>query len=83
MQAMGITRPPIALNKAKLTLTRFSSMKPDQDGLVSSFKHVVDGLVECGVLVDDSMDIIGMPEYKHEPAKPKFGKIQIEVQEIE
>ena len=33
------------LEKAHLRLTRFSSIEPDPDGLVISFKHVIDGLV--------------------------------------
>src|SRR5690606_14842084 len=43
-------RPDYPLEKAELTLTRFSSIEPDTDGLVGSFKAVLDALVKLGVL---------------------------------
>lgn len=69
--------PP--LPKARLVLTRYSSVSPDPDGLVSGFKHVIDGLVEAGVLVNDKFTNIGMPEYKWEKAPKGKGKIRVEV----
>lgn len=68
--------------KAKLTLTRFSSVAPDSDGLVSGFKHVIDGLVECGVLENDKVTNIGMPTYQWEKASRGHGKIQVIVEEM-
>lgn len=70
---------PGSMEKAKLILTRFSSTSPDPDGLVSGFKHVVDGLVEAGVLKNDKISNIGMPEYRWEKCAPKKGKIRVEV----
>ncbi len=72
-------RPVRPLKKAKLICTRFSSIEPDYDGLVSGFKHPIDGLVEAGVLVNDKMSVIGKPDYRWEQAKQKQGKIKIEV----
>ncbi len=69
--------------KAKLTLSRMSSGQMDFDGLVSSFKCVVDGLVKCGVLVDDKMANIGQPTYLHEKAPAGKGGIKIVVEEME
>lgn len=70
---------PIA--EPRLTLTRFSTREPDFDGLVSSFKHVIDGLVEAGAILDDKVSIIGQPTYLWEKAKPKQGKIKVRVEE--
>jgi hypothetical protein len=67
------------LTKAHLRLTRHSSVEPDFDGLVSSFKHVIDGLVRAGILTNDKISNIGQPEYFWQKAKPNNGKIIIEV----
>jgi hypothetical protein len=75
-------RPKFPLVRAQLRLTRFSSRCPDYDGLVSSWKHVIDGLVICGILSDDTMDVIGMPVFLWEKYKPKQGKIHVRVEEI-
>ncbi len=74
-------QPAAPFKKAKLTLIRCSSNCPDSDGLVSSFKHVVDGLVEAGVLVNDKFENIGMPDYQWEKCSPNKGKIRIVVAE--
>jgi hypothetical protein len=75
-----IPRDP--LKKAKLILTRKSSGTIDYDGLVSSFKWVIDGLVVAGVLMDDTEEIIGQPVYRKETAAPKNGSIEIEIIEL-
>lgn len=67
------------LEKAHLRLTRFSSIEPDFDGLVISFKHVIDGLVRAGVLANDKISNIGQPEYFWQKTKANHGKIKIEV----
>jgi hypothetical protein len=71
------------LQRAKLTLTRYSSRCPDSDGLVSSFKHVIDGIVGAGLIPDDSYRTIGMPTYLWEEVKRGKGKIKIKIEEIE
>jgi hypothetical protein len=75
----GPYRPKEPLKKARLILTRFSSSSPDPDGLVSGFKHIVDGLVECGVLANDKFENIGMPDYRHVKCKRGEGKVKVEV----
>jgi len=75
-------RPTVPLQKARLKLTRFSSGRCDSDGLVSCFKHVIDGLVASGVLKDDSFKHIGMPTYEHKSAPQKKGYIQVEITEV-
>lgn len=75
------SREGLPLERAKITLTRFSSIRPDYDGLVSGFKPIIDGLVDAGVIPNDTQDVIGKPDYRHEMTKPKQGKITIEVSE--
>jgi hypothetical protein len=75
-------RPASPLKKAKLTLERHSSCEPDFDGLVSSFKFIIDGLVDCGVLFGDKTSVIGRPEYIWVRASPKKGKIVVIVEEL-
>ena len=77
-----LMKPASPLKKARLTLVRYSSRCPDHDGLVSSFKTVIDALVRNGVLEDDSYQHIGMPEYLWEKAPPKAGKIRVSVEEV-
>lgn len=79
---LGKRRPPKPLTKAKLTLTRRSSVRPDSDGLVSSFKHVIDGLIAAGVIANDRYENIGMPTYLWEKAPRNKGSIRIVVEEM-
>ena len=74
--------PPRPLPKAKLTLTRHSMIQPDYDGLVSAFKHVIDGLIEARVLENDKMNNIGAPTYLWEKAPRSKGFITIKVEEV-
>ena len=75
-------RPDEPLTKARLTLTRFSLMRPDYDGLVSGFKCIIDGLILSKIIIDDNHDVIGIPEYKWEKIGHRKGKIAIKVESI-
>lgn len=75
-------RPKKPLERAQITLTRYSSMEPDFDGLVSSFKAVIDGLVVHGVLAGDKMSQIGQPRYRWEKCPRNSGKIKVRVEEV-
>lgn len=75
-------RPPKPLVKAKVTLTRFSSVSPDYDGLVTGFKPVLDGLVAGGILENDKFANIGAPTYLWERAPGGKGKIRVRVEEV-
>jgi len=75
-------KPPTPLAHAALTLTRCSAQEPDFDGLVSGFKSVIDGLVECGVLAGDKRSNIGQPQYHWQKVSPNKGKIIVSVEEI-
>ena len=78
-QVMGRV-PKEPLTKANLTMARISSQEPDYDGLVGSFKAVIDALVDCRVLAGDTMKIIGKPTYDWVKGKPKQGKIVVRVE---
>lgn len=71
----------LGLGKASLTLTRHSSKEPDMDGLVSGFKHVIDGLVVAGVIVDDKPSVIGQSQYRwtYRPSK-QGGMISVKIE---
>jgi hypothetical protein len=73
-------KPEAPFKTAKLTLTRHSASAPDSDGLVSCFKHVIDGLVEAGVLENDKFTNIGMPTYlwMYSPRNKGFITIRVE-----
>lgn len=73
-------RPETPLVRAHLTLTRISSTRPDFDGLASSFKHVIDGLIDGGIIVNDRHENIGQPEYQWVKGKQGQGKIRIRVE---
>lgn len=75
----GHQRPKTPLKRAELTLTRFSSVCGDADGIASSFKHVIDGLVDAGIIENDRIKNIGFPKYDWQFAKKGQGKISIHV----
>jgi hypothetical protein len=52
-------KPKQPLKKCTITLIRFGTKYLDYDGLVGSFKPVVDGLIKSEVLFDDSYPITG------------------------
>lgn len=78
----GFNKPTKPLSRAALTLTRNSSRRPDFDGLAGSFKPIIDGLVVCGVLVDDTHEVIGTPNYQWKKSAPKKGCVEILVEEL-
>lgn len=77
--ALGTDKPVAPCQTAEITCTRYSAKEPDYDGLVSSFKHVIDGLVRAGVLIDDNMQVIVSREYCWHKVSPKKGYIEVEV----
>lgn len=73
-------RPPLEpLAKATLELIRRSSVEPDFDNLVQSFKVVVDALTKLKIIQDDKMSVIGQPKYKWQKAPPGRGSVTIRV----
>ncbi len=80
MIAMNMKRPPTPLTTATLVMTRLSSVEPDHDGLVGSFKSVIDALVKIRILENDKPSNIGSPTYLWEKTKQGAGKIKVKVQ---
>ena len=79
---VGRKLPKKPLTRARLEFVRGSSKAPDPDGMVSGFKHIQDGLVMCGVLKNDTLDVIDFPKYEWVKTKPKEGFIEIKVYEV-
>lgn len=77
-QACGL-KPSKPLDRYRLVLTRFSSSEPDYDGLVLSFKGIVDGLVMCKVLENDRLSNSGIWDVRWVKSKPKEGRVRVEV----
>lgn len=82
MIAINRGQPSKPLKTALLTMTRFSSAEPDFDGLVGSFKSIVDALVKLDVLENDKPSNIGSPTYLWEKTKQGAGKIKVKVESI-
>jgi hypothetical protein len=90
---VGSARPDEPLRRARVTLTRRSSVEPDYDNLVASFKPVVDALtrsrknrngrwiIRADVLADDTPKILDR-EYRWEHAPSRHGSIRVEVEEL-
>ncbi len=78
--AIGRQRPDVALSCATVTCIRQSSVEPDFDGLVGSFKYPIDALKFCRVIEDDKSSVIGQPSYRWEKASPGKGSVFIRVE---
>jgi Holliday junction resolvase RusA-like endonuclease len=75
-------RPLKPLTFARLMMVRCSSVEPDDDNLRSSFKPIVDGLVNSGIISDDSSAVIGSPVVLWEKEAPRKGRIRVLVEEL-
>jgi len=73
------------LHKARVRITRCTAAnrEPDFENLAQGGKHILDGLVRCGVLLDDNPEVIGQPEYKWEKAKRGEAHVVVEVWQSE
>ena len=75
-------KPVKPLPRARLVLTRHSSVEPDPDNLAASFKPVIDGLRYAGVIENDrSANVQIQLTWRLAPAS--MGKISVEVEEVE
>jgi len=75
-------KPKLPLEKVKLILIRFSSRTMDYDGIVGSFKPVVDGLIHAGIIINDTIKVTGQWDCDWKYAPIRKGKIYICVEEI-
>jgi Holliday junction resolvase RusA-like endonuclease len=64
-----------------LHLTRFSSVAPDYDGLVSGFKAIVDGLREARVIADDKIVNTGPWRCQWIKCKRDEGRVSVTVED--
>lgn len=76
-------RPDEPFKKCSLECVRFSARCMDFDNLVASFKSIVDGLKDAGVIVDDNPGVIVTREYRHEKSLLKDQRVLVRVTEIE
>lgn len=81
INAVRFKEPPKPLKTATLILTRYSSRRPDYDGLVSGFKSTIDALVKSGILENDKHENIGIPLYGWIKTSPKSGHIEVTLRE--
>lgn len=77
--AVQSQKPKTPLPRCDLYLTRFSANEPDYDGLVISFKPIVDGLVDAGVLADDRLSTTGEWHVRWQRASRGQGYILVRV----
>ncbi len=69
------------LDKCSVECIRYSSRASDFDNLVASFKPVIDGLIDAGIIVDDNEKCVISRKYRNELTKPGKGKIKVIVDE--
>lgn len=80
------SRPAIPLNRvaATVTVTRKGHQKLDPDNFSARMKGFWDGLVKCGLLADDSTDVLDVKyifQVDKERAGP-FGLVEFEIVEL-
>jgi len=78
-----VLRPDKPMKFAYIKLTRASSTPPDADGLASGGKAILDGLTECGIIEDDALVNIGIPDYRWVKTKPREGWVGLTVMELD
>jgi Holliday junction resolvase RusA-like endonuclease len=71
--------PDKPLEQACIKCVRHSSVEPDYDNLSISFKSVIDGLKDAGVIADDKSTVIISREYLWQKAPRSKGWIRVEV----
>lgn len=74
-------KPAEPLQQAALHLTRYSSVEPDPDNLAASFKPVIDGLREAGIIENDRSANVAL-KFSWRKVPPNMGMIRVEVREI-
>lgn len=75
-------KPSAPLSRARVQITRASSVEPDPANLGEGAKFLLDGLVESRIIADDDRATIGMPDLRWIPAPPKQGRVRIVVEEL-
>jgi Holliday junction resolvase RusA-like endonuclease len=81
-QVRFLEKPKTPLTRCRIIFARYSSRVSDFDNRVHSFKGILDGLVEAGILIDDNDEVIIDRAYPAYKASPKFGHIEIIIEEV-
>ena len=68
-------RPPEPLKKAKIKIERHFYRMLDYDNLVSSQKCIIDGLIHCGIIENDSWKILGVWDVNQIFRQKKLGPL--------
>ena len=79
MRCLG-NKPAEPLQRSAIHLIRYSSVEPDPDNLAASFKPVIDGLREAGVIVNDRSENVEL-RFSWRKAPQNMGMIRVEVRE--
>lgn len=77
-----LKKPESPLLECSITCIRLSSRASDYDNLVASFKPIIDGLMDAGIIVDDNENCVIQRWYRNEKTKPGKGSIKVIVEEI-
>jgi hypothetical protein len=64
-------------SRVAIECTRASVREPDFDNLVSSFKPLIDGIVDSGLIEDDNSKVIVAREYLWTPAPRGKGWVKV------
>lgn len=70
------------LQRVRLTLIRGSTKEPDLDNLVASFKSIIDGLKDAGIISDDNPRVVSEIKPRWEKAPRKAGYVKVIVEEL-
>lgn len=73
-----------AWQKAIVTMTFVlpNRIRRDGDNLITAAKPILDALVSCGVIVDDSLSVIGIANYRYEYSPDKKSTTIIKVERL-
>jgi hypothetical protein len=76
------TRPKAPIKKASVKIVRYSSCTLDRDNMYFTFKPVIDGLVNAGIIIDDGFDQVKELYPVQVKSKRKDARIEVTVQEL-
>jgi Holliday junction resolvase RusA-like endonuclease len=80
--AIGAKLPRAPLKVASAEFTRYSSVEPDFDNNVSSWKAVIDAIVRAGVLENDRPSNLPNAKFNWQYAKRGQGRIHVKIMEV-
>jgi Holliday junction resolvase RusA-like endonuclease len=82
--AMKLGAKPLKpLERARITVTRYSATEPDADNLRFAGKPILDAMKRVGLILDDKPAVIGTPEFKWVKVPAKQGGVKIVLEEVD